>query len=84
MFVCFEFLFLLQVIHDGLNCKQYQDQMNSDCDSNAEARRTKDMLAEMIEKGDAMNCPICQVKNQNYFCPNVIMKPKNQNFALVR
>ncbi|KAG4074856.1 hypothetical protein HA402_009281 [Bradysia odoriphaga] len=49
------------VIHDGLNCKQYQDQMNRNCDSNAEARRTKDMLAEMIEKGDAMNCPICQV-----------------------
>lgn len=35
--------------------------MNSNCDSNAEARRTKDMLAEMIEKGDAMNCPVCQV-----------------------
>ncbi|KAJ6648215.1 RanBP-type and C3HC4-type zinc finger-containing protein 1 [Pseudolycoriella hygida] len=50
------------VIHDGLNCKQYQDQMNSNCDSNAEARRTKDMLAEMIEKGDAMNCPVILMK----------------------
>lgn len=51
----------LKVIHDGLNCKQYQDRMNSDCDSNIEARRTREMLADMIDKGDAMNCPICQV-----------------------
>uniref|UniRef100_A0A182S9C5 RanBP-type and C3HC4-type zinc finger-containing protein 1 n=1 Tax=Anopheles maculatus TaxID=74869 RepID=A0A182S9C5_9DIPT len=50
-----------QVIHDGLDCKQYQDRMNSDCDTNLEARRTKAMLQEMIEKGEALNCPTCQV-----------------------
>lgn len=50
-----------------MNCKQYQDQMNSNCDSNVEARRTKEMLAEMIEKGDAMNCPVCQVKHFGNF-----------------
>ncbi|XP_049535130.1 uncharacterized protein LOC125950837 [Anopheles darlingi] len=50
-----------RVIHDGLDCKQYQDRMNSDCDTNIEARRTKAMLQEMIEKGDALNCPTCQV-----------------------
>ncbi|XP_059615360.1 uncharacterized protein LOC132260947 isoform X2 [Phlebotomus argentipes] len=50
-----------QVIHDGLNCKQYQDRMNSDCDSNADARRTKEMLEMMVDKGEAMKCPTCQV-----------------------
>ncbi|XP_055683195.1 uncharacterized protein LOC129790043 [Lutzomyia longipalpis] len=50
-----------QVIHDGLNCKQYQDRMNSDCDSNAEARSTKMMLETMVDKGEAMKCPTCQV-----------------------
>ncbi|XP_053662674.1 uncharacterized protein LOC128711813 [Anopheles marshallii] len=50
-----------RVIHDGLDCKQYQDRMNSDCDTNIEARRTKAMLQEMIEKGEALNCPTCQV-----------------------
>ena len=35
--------------------------MNSDCDGNIDAKRTKDMLADMIAKGEAMNCPICQV-----------------------
>uniref|UniRef100_A0A182K4J5 RanBP-type and C3HC4-type zinc finger-containing protein 1 n=1 Tax=Anopheles christyi TaxID=43041 RepID=A0A182K4J5_9DIPT len=50
-----------RVIHDGLDCKQYQDRMNSDCDTNLEARRTKAMLQEMIEKGEALNCPTCQV-----------------------
>uniref|UniRef100_A0A1B0D1D0 RanBP-type and C3HC4-type zinc finger-containing protein 1 n=1 Tax=Phlebotomus papatasi TaxID=29031 RepID=A0A1B0D1D0_PHLPP len=50
-----------QVIHDGLNCKQYQDRMNSDCDSNVDARRTKEMLETMVDKGEAMKCPTCQV-----------------------
>ncbi|XP_053672553.1 uncharacterized protein LOC128722892 [Anopheles nili] len=50
-----------RVIHDGLDCKQYQDRMNSDCDTNLEARRTKAMLQEMIENGDALSCPTCQV-----------------------
>lgn len=44
--------------------------MNSDSDCNEEARRTSDMLNDMIEKGEAMKCPICQVQilldNFNY------------------
>lgn len=51
-----------KAIHDGLNCKQYQDRMDSDCDTNTDARRTKDMLQEMVDKGDALMCPTCQVR----------------------
>lgn len=63
----------MQVVHDGLNCKQYQDRMNSDGDGNEEAKRTGDMLAEMIEKGEAMKCPVCQVTNYtNTPCQDMI------------
>lgn len=50
-----------QAIHDGLNCKQYQDQMKNECDTNQDARRTKEMLEAMVRDGEAMNCPTCQV-----------------------
>ncbi|XP_055614394.1 ranBP-type and C3HC4-type zinc finger-containing protein 1-like [Uranotaenia lowii] len=50
-----------RAIHDGLDCKQYQDRMNSDCDTNIDAKRTKDMLQQMVDKGDALYCPTCQV-----------------------
>lgn len=51
-----------QAIHDGLNCKQYQDQMKSDCGTNEDARKTKEMLEAMVADGEAMNCPTCQVR----------------------
>lgn len=55
-------LLCIQAIHDGLDCKQYQDRINSGCDTNLDARRTKAMLQDMVDKGEAMNCPTCQVK----------------------
>lgn len=64
-------LITAQVIHDGLDCKQYQDRMNSDCDTNLEARRTKAMLQEMIEKGEALNCPTCQVTLKDWKPPTL-------------
>ncbi|XP_063703107.1 uncharacterized protein LOC134832843 isoform X2 [Culicoides brevitarsis] len=50
-----------RAIHDGLNCKQYQERLQNNCDNNAEAKRTIGFLQEMVEKGEAMNCPTCQV-----------------------
>lgn len=44
-----------------MNCKQYQEQVKQESETNAEARRTKEMLEEMVERGEAMNCPTCQV-----------------------
>lgn len=54
-----------QAIHDGLNCKQFQDQMQSDCGTNEDAKRTKEMLERMVKDGEAMNCPTCQVGKRN-------------------
>ena len=33
-----------QAIHEGANCKQYQDQVNENAESNEDARRTKEMI----------------------------------------
>lgn len=51
-----------RVIHDGLDCKQYQNMMKNNLENNPENATTHAMLQEMIEKGEAMNCPACKVK----------------------
>lgn len=50
-----------RVIHDGLNCKQYQDMIKNNVDGNPENSKTLNMLDEMIKNGEAMNCPTCRV-----------------------
>ncbi|XP_014256597.1 uncharacterized protein LOC106670617 [Cimex lectularius] len=50
-----------QAVHEGLDCKQYQEQVNLDSETNVESKRTKEMLQEMVDRGEAMNCPTCQV-----------------------
>lgn len=50
-----------RVIHDGLDCKQYQNMMKNNVDKNPENATTHAMLEEMIKNGEAMNCPACKV-----------------------
>lgn len=50
-----------RVIHDGLNCQQYQTMMKNNVENNPENATTLTMLDEMIKNGDAMNCPTCRV-----------------------
>jgi RanBP-type and C3HC4-type zinc finger-containing protein 1 len=49
-----------QAIHDGLNCKQYQDQLSNDTESES-AKQTKQLLQDLIDKEEALNCPTCHV-----------------------
>lgn len=57
-----------RVIHDGLDCKQYQNMMKKNIDKNPENATTHTMLEEMIKNGEAMNCPACKVtKFVDYF-----------------
>lgn len=51
-----------RVIHDGLDCKQYQNMMKNNLDKNPENATTHTMLQEMIKNGEAMNCPACKVR----------------------
>ncbi|XP_065353337.1 uncharacterized protein LOC135948154 isoform X1 [Cloeon dipterum] len=50
-----------QAIHDGINCKQYQERVTQASETDAEAMRTKAMLQEMVERGEALCCPTCKV-----------------------
>ena len=50
-----------QAVHDGLNCKQFQDQLNNDADSEC-AKQTKQLLQDLIDKEEALNCPTCHVR----------------------
>ncbi|XP_075212986.1 uncharacterized protein LOC142319512 [Lycorma delicatula] len=50
-----------QAIHAGINCKQFQERAKQDSETNADARRTNEMLEEMVDRGEAMKCPTCQV-----------------------
>ncbi|XP_052060904.1 ranBP-type and C3HC4-type zinc finger-containing protein 1-like isoform X1 [Mytilus californianus] len=50
-----------KAIHEGVNCKKYQDDLQSPANNNAAAKRTKEMLYDMVNKGDAMHCPQCKV-----------------------
>lgn len=51
-----------RVIHDGLDCKQYQSMMKNNVENNPENATTHAMLEEMIKSGEAMNCPACKVR----------------------
>ncbi|CAL1290893.1 unnamed protein product [Larinioides sclopetarius] len=48
-------------IHEGRNCRQYQDQLALNSDTSEEAKKTKEYLQSMVENGEAMECPKCQV-----------------------
>lgn len=39
-----------QAIHEGINCRTYQDRLNSSSETNTDSKRTKSML-EVCEKG---------------------------------
>ncbi|GFS81130.1 ranBP-type and C3HC4-type zinc finger-containing protein 1 [Nephila pilipes] len=48
-------------IHEGRNCRQYQDHLALSCDTSEEAKKTKEYLQNMVENGEAMECPQCLV-----------------------
>ncbi|XP_015790185.1 uncharacterized protein LOC107367038 [Tetranychus urticae] len=51
-----------QAIHEGINCRQYQDQLDDEAaDQNEDAQKTKQFLDNMLDKGEALRCPICFV-----------------------
>ncbi|XP_020389397.2 ranBP-type and C3HC4-type zinc finger-containing protein 1-like [Rhincodon typus] len=52
---------LCKAIHEGMNCKQYQDDLRNRAVSDSAARRTTEMLKTMVQKGEAMHCPKCKI-----------------------
>ncbi|KAL4234057.1 hypothetical protein ACF0H5_005711 [Mactra antiquata] len=50
-----------KVIHQGMNCKQYQDDLKIRAKNDKAASQTQIMLRKMLDVGEAMNCPTCKV-----------------------
>uniref|UniRef100_A0A8D0FEW4 RanBP-type and C3HC4-type zinc finger-containing protein 1 n=1 Tax=Strix occidentalis caurina TaxID=311401 RepID=A0A8D0FEW4_STROC len=48
---------LCKAIHEGKNCRQYQDDLQVQAQNDSAARQTKDML----QLGEAMHCPTCLI-----------------------
>jgi RanBP-type and C3HC4-type zinc finger-containing protein 1 len=49
-----------QAIHDGMDCKQYQQYMLVDS-QDENSKKTKEWMDDLITKGEALHCPSCQV-----------------------
>lgn len=50
-----------QVIHTGMNCRQFQEKIKDDANLDEGGKKTKAMLEEMVQKGEAIECPTCRV-----------------------
>ncbi|KAL4631016.1 hypothetical protein GN956_G15260 [Arapaima gigas] len=52
---------LCKAIHEGMNCKQYQDDLTARAVNDMAARRTSDLLKSLVQSGEAMHCPQCGI-----------------------
>ncbi|KAJ8259565.1 hypothetical protein GJAV_G00170890 [Gymnothorax javanicus] len=52
---------LCKAIHKGMNCKEYQDDLRIRAENDIAAKQTNDMLNAMLQTGQAMRCPKCQI-----------------------
>uniref|UniRef100_A0A2K6GRH4 RANBP2-type and C3HC4-type zinc finger containing 1 n=1 Tax=Propithecus coquereli TaxID=379532 RepID=A0A2K6GRH4_PROCO len=60
--VCFHVNCLLcKAIHERMNCKEYQDDLALRAQNDVAARQTTEMLKLMLQQGEAMHCPQCQI-----------------------
>ncbi|XP_072855571.2 sharpin isoform X1 [Pogona vitticeps] len=50
-----------KAIHEGMNCKQYQDKLQFEAHKDAAARETSEMLKTLVLLGEAMHCPVCRI-----------------------
>nr|XP_054397707.1 ranBP-type and C3HC4-type zinc finger-containing protein 1 isoform X3 [Pongo abelii] len=60
--VCFHVNCLLcKAIHEQMNCKEYQEDLALRAQNDVAARQTTEMLKVMLQQGEAMHCPQCQI-----------------------
>ncbi|KAL8564632.1 hypothetical protein ACOMHN_032188 [Nucella lapillus] len=50
-----------RAIHENQNCKQYQEDLRVRASNDKAAQKTQIMLQDMLDKGEAMHCPQCEV-----------------------
>lgn len=44
-----------------MNCKEYQDGVQQNAETDEDAKRTHEMIQALVESGEALSCPHCQV-----------------------
>ncbi|XP_042259946.1 ranBP-type and C3HC4-type zinc finger-containing protein 1 isoform X1 [Thunnus maccoyii] len=52
---------LCRAIHEGMNCKDYQDDLRIRAENDQAAQQTKQMLENLLQNGEAMKCPRCDI-----------------------
>ncbi|KAM4587263.1 ranBP-type and C3HC4-type zinc finger-containing protein 1 [Odontesthes bonariensis] len=52
---------LCRAIHEGMNCKDYQDDLRIRAENDQAAQQTKQMLESLLQNGEAMKCPRCDI-----------------------
>lgn len=52
---------LCRAIHEGMNCKDYQDDLRIRAENDQAAQKTKQMLENLLQSGEAMKCPKCDI-----------------------
>ncbi|XP_040889742.1 ranBP-type and C3HC4-type zinc finger-containing protein 1 [Toxotes jaculatrix] len=52
---------LCRAIHKDMNCKDYQDDLRIRAENDKAAQQTKQMLESMLQNGEAMKCPRCDI-----------------------
>uniref|UniRef100_A0A1A8C135 RanBP-type and C3HC4-type zinc finger-containing protein 1 n=1 Tax=Nothobranchius kadleci TaxID=1051664 RepID=A0A1A8C135_NOTKA len=52
---------LCRAIHNGMNCKDYQDDLRIRAENDKAAQQTKQMLDNLLQNGEAMKCPRCDI-----------------------
>uniref|UniRef100_A0A3P8WYT8 RanBP-type and C3HC4-type zinc finger-containing protein 1 n=1 Tax=Cynoglossus semilaevis TaxID=244447 RepID=A0A3P8WYT8_CYNSE len=52
---------LCRAIHNGMNCKDYQDDLRIRAQNDQAAQQTKQMLEALLQNGEAMKCPRCDI-----------------------
>ncbi|KAM8916852.1 ranBP-type and C3HC4-type zinc finger-containing protein 1 isoform 1-T1 [Spinachia spinachia] len=52
---------LCRAIHEGMNCKDYQDDLRVRAENDQAAQQTKQMLESLLQNREAMKCPRCDI-----------------------
>ncbi|XP_077410688.1 ranBP-type and C3HC4-type zinc finger-containing protein 1 isoform X2 [Vanacampus margaritifer] len=52
---------ICRAIHEGKNCKQYQDDLAVRAINDSAARSTTHLLQTLVQSGEAMHCPQCGI-----------------------
>ncbi|XP_047424449.1 ranBP-type and C3HC4-type zinc finger-containing protein 1 isoform X2 [Mugil cephalus] len=52
---------ICKAIHEGMNCKQYQDDLAARAINDSAAWRTTHLLKTLVQSGEAMHCPQCGI-----------------------